>query len=162
MEEIGDEERRFVNSYIATGNMELAARGTIVDADAPAPLAKKTALQALGDTSVKAYFIDLMEEVNLTPQDMMETLKRNLTTKKYALHQLSGQSVEIGDDGMTQLTAAKLIMQGMGVLGGGPKVEPSGQNQAPVQVNVVFPSRNIRSEKEDVVLDGDDSYSVRS
>lgn len=159
MDEIGDEERQFVNTYIATGNMELAARGTIVEPDASPALAKKTALQALGDTSVKAYFIDLMEEVNLTPRDMMETLKRNLTTKKYALHQMTGASVEIGDDGMTQLTAAKLIMQGMGVLGGGPKAEASGQNQSPPQVNIIFPDRHI-NDKKDIIIDGDNDYTV--
>ncbi len=162
MDDLGDEEQQFVNQYIATGNLETAARGTLVPVDASSAVAKRTAMQALGDTAVKAYFIDLMEEVSLSPQDMMQTLKRNLTTKKYALHQLSGDKVEIGDDGMTQLTAAKLIMQGMGVLGGGPKVEPTDQKEGPVQINIVFPGRDIRSKKEDVIIDGDDSYSARS
>jgi len=157
---IGDEERQFVNSYIATGNMELAARGTIVDVDASPAAVKRTAMQALGDTDVKAYFIDLMEEVNLTPQDMMNALKRNLTVKKYALHQISGNKVEIGDDGMTQLTAAKLIMQGAGLLGNGVKADPSDRAPAPAVVNIVFPVRQIRSSKEDTIIDGDDIYNA--
>jgi len=54
------------------------------------------------------------------------------------------------------------MMQSMGVLGGGPKVEPTDQKEGPVQINIVFPGRDIRSKKEDVIIDGDDSYSARS
>ena len=161
--EIGTEEKGFVHQYIATGNLEVAARGSgLVPVDASSAVAKRTAMQALGDSVVKAYFIDLMEEVSLSPQDMMKTLKRNLTTKKFALHQISGDKVEIGDDGMTQLTAAKLIMQGMGVLGGGPKVEPSDQRNAPTTVHIIFPERNIHDSapREPQYIDGDDDYSV--
>ena len=157
---IGDEERQFVNSYIATGNMELAARGTIVDVDASPAAVKRTAMQALGDTDVKAYFIDLMEEVNLTPRDMMDTIKRNLTVKNYALHQATGNKVEIGDNGPAQLIAAKLLMQGMGLIGGGVKADPSDRAPAPAVVNIVFPVRQIRSSKEDTIIDGDDIYSA--
>lgn len=161
MDEIGDEERQFVNTYIATGNMELAARGTIVEPDASPAFAKKTALQALGDTNTKAYFIQLMEEAQLTPLDVMETLKRNLTTKRMGIMQGPGGGVvELGDDGLTQLTAAKLIMQATGLLGGGPKAEPTDRNPAPAQINIVFPGRNIRTPKEDVIIDGNNSYSA--
>jgi len=161
---IGDEEKEMVHQYIATGNLELAARGSgVVPVDASSAVAKRTAMQALGDSEVKAYFIELMEEAELTPLEMMQTLKRNLSTKKYALHQISGQAVEIGDDGMTQLTAAKLIMQGAGLLGGGAKTEPTDRNAAPTQVNIFFPDRDIRSSKnakDNEPIDGDNLYTA--
>lgn len=160
---IGDEEKEMVHQYIATGNLELAARGSgVVPVDASSAVAKRTAMQALGDSEVKAYFIELMEEAELTPLEMMQTLKRNLTTRKYGIHQATGERVDIGDDGMTQLTAAKLIMQGAGLLGGGAKSEPTDRNPPPTQINIVFPGRDIRTKKEDVIIDGDDSYSARS
>jgi len=162
VEEPGDEEKQFIHRLASGMPMETAARGTLTDVDASPAVAKRTAMQALGDTTVKAYFIDLMEEADLTPLEMMQALKRNLTTRKYGIHQATGERVDLGDDGMTQLTAVKLMMQSMGVLGGAPKVEPTDQKEGPVQINIVFPGRDIRSKKEDVIIDGDDSYSARS
>lgn len=155
------EEQTFIHRYVATGNLEAAARDTIAPIDASPALVKRTAMQALGDSAVRAYFIDLMEEVSLSPQDMMRALKDGLTTDKFGMT-VRGDVVNLGPDGMTRMAAAKLIMQGMGVLGGGPKVNPSDEGQQPVTVNIVFPERNIQDARppEREPIDGDDLYSV--
>lgn len=162
MEEPGEEEKAFVSRYIATGNMELAARGTIVDVDASPAKAKSVAMQALGDTTTKAWFIGLMEEVDLTPQLLGKTLRDGLTTEKFGINQKTGEVVSLGSDGMSRLGFSKLILQSMGVLGGGPKAEPSDQRDAPTQINIIFPERNIHDStpREPQYIDGDSDYSV--
>ncbi len=131
----------------------------LVPAGTSPALAKKTAMQALGDSDVRAFVIDTFESVGLTPTDLAKTLKRNLTTKNYALHQASGEKVELGDDGMTQLTAVKLAAQMTGMLGGGSASKPADQNPPPIAIQVNFPVQNIRKGE---VIDGDNSYTVSS
>jgi hypothetical protein len=161
--EIGTEEKGFVHQYIATGNLEVAARGSgLVPVDASSAVAKRTAMQALGDSTVKAYFIDLMDEVGLTPQAMMRALLEGLTTEKFGINQKTGEVVSLGADGMTRMTAVKLIGTGMGIYGGGVKQEPSDQRNAPTTVNIIFPERNIHDSapREPQYIDGDDDYTV--
>lgn len=158
--QLGLEERQFATLAMSGMDPGAAAIASgLVPAGTSPALAKKTAMQALGDSDVKAFVIDTFEEVGLTPKDLAETLKRNLTTKNYALHQMSGNKVELGDDGMTQLTAVKLAAQMTGMLGGS-KPAASEQSQVPVLVQVNMPVRNIRTEPNEVVIDGDDNYSV--
>jgi len=134
------------------------ASGLVPEGTSPA-VAKKTALQALGDSDVKAFMIGVFEEANLTPLHFAETIKRNLTTKNYALHQATGRRVKLGDDGMTQIAAAKLGLQVMGALGGS-AAKPVDQAPPPpvIQVNYYGDDKSMN---DDDVIDGTGSYTVR-
>lgn len=158
--EIEDDEQEFLMRVVSGVEPADAARGTIVPVDASKQEAARQAQMALQDGANRAWIVDGLEEVNLTRRHMFETLKRNMDTHKYGLNQRTGEAVDLGDDGMTQLTAVKLMAQMMGALGGGAKQEPVDRNPAPAQVNIIFPGRNIRSKKEDVIIDGDDSYTA--
>jgi len=158
--EIEDDEQEFLMRVVSGVEPSEAARGSIVPVDASRQEAERQAQLALQDGTNRAWVIEGFEEVGLTRRHIMETLMRSLYTKKYGINQKTGEVVELGDDGMTNLTAVKLAGQMMGVLGGGVKQEPVDRNPPPVQVNVIFPGRNIRSKKEDVIIDGDDSYSA--
>lgn len=114
--ELHTEERNFAALMLTGMDPEAAARASgIVEQDATPAFARRTAMQALGDSSVKAYIVDLFEEAQLSPLDLVKTIKRNLTVKKYALHQASGEKVEVGDDSMGQLTAVKLAGAWLGL-----------------------------------------------
>jgi len=159
----GPEEERFSTMLLSGMDMTAAAfaSGLVPEGTSPA-VAKKTALQALGDSDVKAFMIDTFEAAGLTALDIAKTIKRNLNTHKYGIYQAKGKVLDLGDDGMTQMTAAKLALQAMGALGG-PASKPVDQATPPVAIQVVFPVRNIRDdESPEVIINGDTSYSVSS
>jgi len=160
----GPEEERFA-TLLSTG-MDPVAAAFASDLVAPGTspaIAKKTAMQALGDSDVKAFIIDAAERNGVTIDRAMATLGRNLDTHKYGIHQASGDVVDLGDDGMTQISAVKLLFQATGVLGGGAQNKPVDQATPPVAIQVVFPVRNIRDdESPEVIINGDTSYSVSS
>ena len=122
-EELGQEEAQFTNQFLLTGNIVDSARGTIVPSDAPAADARSMALKALEDNSVRAYVIDGMEEAGITRRRIFETLNGALDAKNYGLHQMTGHKVELGEDNQSRIGAAKLLMQAMGLVGGGVKQE---------------------------------------
>jgi hypothetical protein len=100
----------------------------------------------------------VFDQAGITDLDVVLNLKRLMTVQKMGIVQKTGDVVELGDDAMAQLGATKTLAQMKGWLAGGARVEKEAQpEQAPVAIQVNFPVRNIR---EEVVIDGDDSYSV--
>lgn len=162
MTDLDPPEKQF--AVLALGGMDPTAAAYasgLVDQDATPAFAKRTAMQALGDSSVRAYVIDLFEEAGLTPLDVAMTIKRNLTVKKYALHQASGEAIEVGDDGMSQLTAAKLAITVMGM---DRKEEAKPQSSGKIELHLHHHERTLDDGDEERTLDDEDvlegDYSV--
>lgn len=161
-EELGLEEAQFTNQFLLTGNLVDSARGTIVPSDAPAADARSMALKALEDNSVRAYVIDGMEEAGITRRRIFETLNGALDAKNYGLHQATGNAVELGEDNQSRIGAAKLLMQAMGLVGGGVKQEREDKAPAAPPVIIVnFNNSPLESDDDEDVIDGDRDYSVR-
>lgn len=156
------EEAQFLNKYLVTGDLVNSARDTIVPPDATAADARSMALKALEDNSVRAYVIDGMEEAGITRRRIFETLNGALDAKNYGLHQMTGHKVELGEDNQSRIGAAKLLMQAMGLVGGGVKQEREDKApSAPPVIIVNFNNSPLESDDDEDVIDGDRDYSVR-
>lgn len=160
--EAGDEEKQFNRRLLVTGDKVGAAKGTIVPPDSSNAVAAREADKALRNASVQADLMALMNEVGMTDADIVRALKRNLTAEKMGIVQKTGDVVSLGDDGMVQIQAAKILLQARGFLTGGAKAEPTERDTAPPAIQVNFNVRNVRSnrEEDDDVIDGD--YTVSS
>ena len=157
--EVEKPEDMFLLRLAQTGNPELAARGTIVPVDASSRLAKLTAEKALQDTGVHARFMDYMEQADIKPVDIFQTLARNMKSRKYALWQKTGEAIDIGPDSMGQISAAKTLLQGMGMINGGVKdVIPEKKEEEPKSVHLHFHQRPLDDGEDDddpIIIDGD-------
>lgn len=160
--ELGTEEKQFTMNILSGMDMEAAARASgIVPPGTSSAVAKRIASQALDDDRIRAEIVDAFEAVDLRPEHVTGALKGALSAMNYGLWQKDGTKVELGEDGMTRVSAAKLITQIMGWTGG-PRAKPVDQNPPPATVQVNFNVRNVREpgRKADAVIDGDSDYSV--
>lgn len=152
--EVGAEEKQFTQRFLASGDKIGAALDTIVPPDSSKAVALREADKALRDVGVQRYIGQLMDEAGVSDLDIVKTLKRNLYARKLGIVQKTGEVVDIGEDNMAQIQAAKAFAQLRGFAAGGAKVTE--EEKAPPKYELHFHNHEAPIDDDEGDIDDED------